>query len=70
LKVNYDKETDILYPVIKKGATYDSQELDDDLRVEYDKEGRIAGIEIFDARKSIGKAMAEEIARHRKAIPA
>jgi uncharacterized protein YuzE len=68
MKVNYDKESDILYIVLKKGPAYDSEELNEDIRVEFDKEGEIIGIEVFDASRNVGKAMAEEIAQYVKAI--
>ena len=66
MKVSYDHESDILYIIIKEGPAYDSEELNEDVRVEYDKEHRIIGIEIFDARRNVGKVMAEEIAQHVK----
>jgi len=68
MKVSYDQESDILYLVLREGPVCDSEELDEDVRVEYDKDGRIGGIEIFDARRNLGKVMAEEIAQHVKAV--
>ena len=68
MKVSYDQESDILYIVVKEGPAYDSEELNEDVRVEYDKDGRIVGIEIFDARRNVDKVMAEEIAQHVKAV--
>lgn len=70
MQVRYDKESDILYIVIAEGPAYDSKEFGEDIRLEYDKEGKVSGIEISDARKTVGKAMAEEIASHIKAISA
>ena len=70
MKVSYDQESDILYIIVREGPAYDSEELDEDIRVEYDKEGRIIGIEVFDARRNVGKVMAEEIAQHVKAVTA
>lgn len=54
--------------VIAVGPVYDSKEFVDDARLEYDKEGKVIGIEISDTRKAVGKAMAEEIASHIKTI--
>jgi uncharacterized protein YuzE len=68
MKTNYDQESDILYIVVKDGPAYDSEELDDDVRVEYDKKGKIVGIEVLNARRNIGKAMAQEIAQRVKTI--
>ena len=68
MRVNYDRASDILYIVIGDGPAHDSEELDEDIRVEYDKKGKIVGIEFLDARRSIGKAMAQEIAEHVKTV--
>jgi uncharacterized protein YuzE len=68
MKTNYDQESDILYIVVKDGPAYDSEELDDDVRVEYDKKGKIVGIEVLNARRNVGKAMAQEIAQRVKTI--
>jgi uncharacterized protein YuzE len=63
MKVNYDPETDILYLIVKEGPIFDSRELDDDIRIEYDKEGQIAGIEVLNSRSNIFKVAASEIAQ-------
>jgi len=61
LRVNYDAEEDILYIVIREEPIVDSKEIDEDIRVEYNLEGEIAGIEIMNAR-NIARIMAKEIA--------
>ncbi|MEM1585976.1 MAG: DUF2283 domain-containing protein [Candidatus Bathyarchaeia archaeon] len=61
MRINYDAEEDILYIVIREGPIVDSKELDEDIRVEYNLKGEIAGIEIMNAR-NIAKAIAKEIA--------
>lgn len=63
LKINYDPEEDILYIVVKEGPIFDSREIDEDIRLEYDKKGNVAGLEIMNARKNIAKTFAREIAR-------
>ena len=68
MKTTYDEETDMLYIVVREGAASDSEELGDDVRVEYDRKGKIMGIEIQNARRNIGKAMAQEIAQQVKAV--
>jgi len=67
LKVNYDPEEDILYIVVKKGQVFDSKEIDEDIRLEYDKSGEVAGIEIMNARRNLAKTLAQEIAKEIKA---
>lgn len=44
-----DPKADILYILIKEGGISDSDEIDEDVWIEYDKNGRIAGIEIWNA---------------------
>ena len=68
MKVNYDPEEDILYIVVKKGQVFDSKEIDEDIRLEYDKSGEVAGIEIMNARRNRAKTLAQEIAKEIKAI--
>lgn len=60
MKANYDRENDILYVIVREGPAYDSEELDDDVRIEYDKNGKIIGVEILDASRNIGRVMAAE----------
>jgi len=67
LKVNYDAEEDILYIVVKEGPVSDSKEVDEDIRLEFDRNGEVAGIEIMNARRSIAKTLAQEIAKEIKA---
>ena len=62
LKINYDPEEDILYIVVKEGSIFDSREIDEDIRLEYDRKGDVAGLEIMHARKNIAKTFAHEIA--------
>lgn len=63
MKVNYDPEEDILYIVVKEGPIFDSKEIDEDIRLEYDKSGEVAGVEIMNARRNLAKTLAREIAR-------
>lgn len=63
LKLNYDPEEDILYIVVKEGQVFDSKEIDEDIRLEYDKKGEVAGIEIMNARKNLARPLAQEIAK-------
>lgn len=67
MKVNYDLEEDILYIMVKEGPVFDSKEVDEDIRLEYDESGEVAGVEIMNARRNIAKTLAREIARETKA---
>ena len=53
MKVRYDPEADILYVLIKEGKVNDTEEIDEDLFVEYDENGNIVGIEIWQAGKYV-----------------
>jgi len=67
----YDAEVDILYISVRRGPAYDSEELSPDVRVEYDRKGKVIGIEVMNARSSVFTAIAKEIATQLKeAMPA
>ena len=51
MKVRYDPEADILYILVKEGEIKDTEEIDEDLFVEYDENGSIVGIEIWQISK-------------------
>lgn len=56
--MNYDPEEDILYIVVKEGPIFDSKGIGEDIRLEYDKAGEVAGLEIMNARKNIARTLA------------
>jgi uncharacterized protein YuzE len=49
VKVTYDPNVDILNIVIKDGKISESDEIEDDVVVDYDKKGKIVSMEILDA---------------------
>ncbi|ALM74852.1 MULTISPECIES: DUF2283 domain-containing protein [Thermococcus] len=53
MKVRYDPKTNILYILIKEGEVYDTEEIDEDIWIEYDENGNIMGIEIWNAGEKI-----------------
>jgi uncharacterized protein YuzE len=53
IKVRYDHEGDILYILVKEGRIKDTIEVGEDLFVEVDEEGKIAGLEVWRARTNI-----------------
>ena len=53
--IHYDKKSDVLYFVIKSGAEDHSEDVSDFVTVEYDKNNKPIGIEIFNASKIVGK---------------
>lgn len=68
MKVHYDPKVDILYMVIREGPIYDSRELNEDVRLEYDKKGEIVGIEVVNARRNVARVLAEGIVEQIKAV--
>ena len=52
MKVRYDPEADALY-IELKAATVTTKRLDQDIAVDYDSEGHVAGIEILSAKDRV-----------------
>jgi|LDZR01.1.fsa_nt_gi uncharacterized protein YuzE len=61
IKVWFDEDADILYISLKKGAAIDSEEVSDNVRVEYDVNNQIIGIEIYHISKMVAKNLAKEL---------
>jgi len=53
MKVRYDVDADILYISIREEDVEDIDELGEDIFAEYNKNGEIIGIEIWQARKHV-----------------
>lgn len=54
MKIKYDKITDTLY-VEFLDTTVTTKRLSPDIAVDYDASGKIAGIEVLDAKKLVAK---------------
>jgi uncharacterized protein YuzE len=50
-QMNYDKEQDILYIVIREGEEHHFGEVADGISVEFDENNQPIGLEIFNASK-------------------
>ena len=61
VKVWFDEETDILYVSLREGISVDSEEVAEDVRVEYDKQGQIIGVEIHNITKMLAKSLARQL---------
>jgi len=61
VKVWFDEETDILYLSLREGISVDSEEVAEDVRVEYDKQGQIIGVEIYNITKMLAKPLARQL---------
>lgn len=51
--VNYDSDSDVLYIVAKKGVEESTLELSPGINVELDEDGKVIGIEILHASKTL-----------------
>jgi len=63
MRVTYDPEADIIYLVLREGEVHDSKEANEDVRLEYDKEGQLIGIEIMNAKTNVIATIAKEISQ-------
>ena len=61
VKVWFDEETDILYLSLKEEISVDSEEVAEDVRVEYDKQGQIIGVESHNITKMLAKPLARQL---------
>ena len=61
IKVWFDEETDILYISLKDGSAVDSEEIAENVRIEYDKQNQVIGIEIYNVTKLVAKNLAKEV---------
>ncbi len=55
MKIRYDAKADALYIEFKKGKVAKTKHIDEDVSIDYDKQGKVAGIEILSARERILK---------------
>lgn len=56
-KINYDKRKDILYIFLRAGIEERFEDISENITVEYDKNDRPIGIEIFNASKILGQKL-------------
>jgi uncharacterized protein YuzE len=53
MKVLYDKETDTLSIILRKGSIAESDEAQPGLILDYDKAGQLVSIELLDASEKV-----------------
>ncbi|BAA29488.1 DUF2283 domain-containing protein [Pyrococcus horikoshii] len=66
MKVRYDPKADILYILIKEGEVLDTDEIDEDVWIEYGENGEIMGIEIWNAGEKVIMNALREIEKYTK----
>ena len=54
-KINYDRKKDILYIFLRSGIEERFEDLSKNITVEYDKNDKPIGIEIFNASEVLGE---------------
>jgi uncharacterized protein YuzE len=68
MKVEYDKDADILYIKIKESKIVDTRMLGEDVYVDVDKNENFVGIEIWKASQNAIMPISKDIAREVKAV--
>ncbi len=53
MKIKYDPKVDVLYVSLAKGKYSNSVKVSENVLVDKDSKGKILGIEVLDAKKSI-----------------
>ncbi|MDI6690838.1 MAG: DUF2283 domain-containing protein [Candidatus Bathyarchaeota archaeon] len=68
MKVEYDRESDILYIKFKEYEIVDTQLLSEDAYIDLDKDGNLVGIEIWKASQNAILPISKDIAEKLKLI--
>ncbi|MGB9756248.1 MAG: DUF2283 domain-containing protein [Candidatus Bathyarchaeales archaeon] len=68
MKVEYDRESDILYIKFKDAEIKDTQMLSEDAYIDLDKDGNLVGIEIWKASQNAILPISKDIAEKLKLI--
>lgn len=61
IRVWYDEESDILYVSLKEGASVDSEEIEENIRVEFDKKGQAIALEVADITRMLARPLAKQL---------
>ena len=54
MRIDYDREVDALYILLRDVKPSDSKDIEEGVTVDLDKQGHIVGIEILDASEKLG----------------
>lgn len=69
MKFSYDKKTDALYLRFNEKPVFESDQISDNLILDYDKAGRIIALEILNASKKMAKDIKSKFLKSRVSIP-
>ncbi|MEM2919021.1 MAG: DUF2283 domain-containing protein [Candidatus Altiarchaeota archaeon] len=61
IKLWFDEKEDILYLSFAEGEAVDSEEVAENVRIEYDEKGMMIGVEIFNISKMLASSIAEKL---------
>lgn len=61
IKLWFDEKEDILYLSFAEGEAVDSEEVSENVRIEYDEKGMMIGVEIFNISKMLASSIAEKL---------
>ncbi|MEM2971321.1 MAG: DUF2283 domain-containing protein [Candidatus Bathyarchaeia archaeon] len=68
MKVEYDRESDMLYIKFRDAEVVDTQMLSEDAYIDLDKDGNLVGIEIWRASQNAILPISKDIAEKLKLI--
>ena len=68
MKVEYDRDADILYIKLKDSKIVDTRMLGEDVYVDIDKDENFVGIEIWRASQNAIQPISKDIAKEVKAV--
>lgn len=68
MKVEYDKDLDIMYIRLKEGKYAFSEEINENTVIDLDPEGKILAIEILDVSGFLGKELLQKTLKAEAAI--
>ena len=69
MKFSYDKKADALYIRFNAKPVFESDQVADNLIVDYDKSGRIIALEVLDASKKMAKDFQMKLLKNRFLAP-
>ncbi|MEM2965253.1 MAG: DUF2283 domain-containing protein [Candidatus Bathyarchaeia archaeon] len=68
MKVEYDKDLDIMYVRLREGKYAFSEEMNENAIIDLGDDGKILAIEILDVSKILGRELLEKMLRAEAAV--
>jgi len=70
MKIEYDEKADAIYIRLGKGDYKKSEEIKEGIILDYDKRGKIIGIEILDVSKKLYPSFRIDFLKNKKSVSA